>query len=1039
MNISILFIKRPVMTTLIMAAFLIFGGVAYFSLPVNDLPTVDFPTIQVSASLPGANAETMAAAVATPLEKQFGNISGVEEMSSTSAMGSTNITLQFNLNRSIDGAAEDVQAAIVSARAFLPSNMPTPPTLKKANPSDAPILFLNLSSETLPLYTVDEYAENIIASRISMVSGVAQVQVFGSQIYAPHVQVDPRKLASYGIGIDEVASAISSGNVNLPTGTLYGPDTAYNVTANGQLYDAAAFRPLVVTYRNGAPVRLKDIGDVIDSVQTDKVASWYNGKRAVVLSVQRQPGTNTIQIVDDIRAMLPNFRAICPGAINLNVMYDRSLGIRQSVSDVKRTLLLTVALVVLVIFLFLGNASSTIIASISVPISLIGTFAAMKAFNFTINNISLMALTLCVGFVIDDAIVVLENIVRHVEMGEQPMEASLNGSREIGFTVVSMTISLIAVFIPVLLMGGIVGRLFFEFGATMSAAILISGFVSLTLTPMLCSRFLKVHKEGTQKQLNLSERAFRKVEHLYDRSLQIALQHKLVICAMFVVMVIVTGILVDKVPKGFMPTEDIGQIQGTTEANQGISFDEMKLHQKAVAAKVLQVLNSKDSYLDGFMSSVGAGGPNSSNNQGRLILFLKPKNERKMTADEIIQDLRKRTAKITGIKLYMQLPPSIRIGGMQTKSTYQYTLSGMGSDPARLYDASNKLLEQMKQMPELQDVNSDLQIKNLQLNVKIDRGKMATLGVTMQQVQDALNSAYSERQISVIYTATNQYWVILEVLPQYYRDPSMLGWLRIRASNGDLIPLSTVASVERGAGPQQINHLGQFPSVTLSFNLKPGVALSDAVKKLEASAKDTIPPDITCTFQGTAKAFQSSMANLSGLLLIAVLVIYIVLGILYESFIHPLTILSGLPSAGLGAMLILMLFNLQLDIYGFLGLVLLIGIVKKNAIMMIDFAVEYQHAHEATAEDSIYKACLVRFRPIMMTTMAAILGSLPIAISLGGGSSARQPLGLTIVGGLLVSQLVTLYITPVFYIYLDRFQGRLVKKRRLKSAYEGVA
>ena len=1028
------------MTTLLMAAFLIFGTVAYFSLPVNDLPTVDFPTISVSANLPGANAETMAAAVATPLEKQFGNISGVEEMSSTSAMGTTSITLQFNLNRSIDGAAEDVQAAVVSARAFLPSNMPTPPTLKKVNPADSPILFLNLSSDTLPLYTVDEYAENIIASRISMVDGVAQVQVYGSQIYAPHVQVDPRKLASYGIGIDEVASAVQNGNVNLPTGTLYGPRTAYNITANGQLFDAAAFRPLVVTYRNGAPVRLKDIGEVIDSVQTDKVASWYNGKRAVVLSVLRQPGTNTIQIVDDIKKLLPTFRAICPGAVKLNVMYDRSLMIRRSVDDVKRTLLLTITLVVIVIYLFLGNPSTTIIASISLPISLIGTFAAMKMFNFTLNNISLMALTLCVGFVIDDAIVVLENIVRHVEMGESPREASLNGSREIGFTVVSMTISLIAVFIPVLLMGGIVGRLFFEFGATMSVAILISGFVSLTLTPMLCSRFLRVHGSGKDKRPNLSERVFMRVEHLYDRSLQVALDHKIVVCAAFVFMVIITGILVDKVPKGFMPTEDIGQIQGTTEAAQGISFDEMKIHQKQVAAIVQKVLDAKNSYLDGFMSSVGAGGASSSNNQGRLMLFLKPASERTMSADQIIQDLRKKTAKIPGIKLYLQLPPSIRIGGMNTKSTYQFTLSGMGSDASQLYDASNKLMEKMKGMPELQDVNSDLQIKNLQLNVTIDREKLATLGVTMQQVQDALNSAYSERQVSVIYTATNQYWVILEVLPQYYRDPSMLGWLRIRAGNGDLIPLSTVATIQRGAGPQQINHLGQFPSVTLSFNLKPGVALSDAVKKIEALARQTVPPDVNCTFQGTAKAFQSSLQNLGALLLIAVLVIYIVLGILYESFIHPLTILSGLPSAGLGALLILLLFNLQLDIYGFLGLVLLIGIVKKNAIMMIDFAVEWQHSHDCTAEESIYKACIIRFRPIMMTTMCAILGSLPIAICFGGASQARQPLGLTIVGGLLVSQLVTLYITPVFYIYLDRFQTKLIKKkRRLKSAYEGVA
>ncbi|HEY9773333.1 MAG TPA: efflux RND transporter permease subunit [Planktothrix sp.] len=1030
MNISSIFIKRPVMTTLVMAAFLIFGAVAYFTLPVNDLPAVDFPTITVSASLPGADAETMAAAVATPLEKQFGNISGVESMNSTSASGSTSITLQFNLNRSIDGAAEDVQAAIVTARAFLPASMPTPPTLRKVNPSDSPILFLALSSPTLPLYTVDEYAENVIASRISMVSGVAQVQVFGSQIYAPHVQVDPRKLSALGIGIDEVATAIEQGNVNLPTGTLYGPDTAYNITANGQLFDAAAFRPLIVTYRDGNPVRLSDIGDVIDSVQTDKVASWYNNQRAVILAVQRQPGTNTIQIVDDIRKMLPNFRAICPGAVQLDVMFDRSQGIRQSVTDVKRTLLLTVILVVAVIFLFLGNLSSTIIAAVSLPISLIGTFAAMKLFGFTLNNISLMALTLCVGFVIDDAIVVLENIVRHMEMGEEAREAAVNGSREIGFTVVSMTVSLIAVFIPVLLMGGIVGRLFFEFGVTMSVAILISGFVSLSLTPMLCSRFLRPMHTGGQLT-NVSEHLFRRLEGLYEWTLKPALDNKPFILLAFFIMVGFTVLLVIKVPKGFMPTQDTGQISVTTMAAQGISFEDMCLHQQELA-KII----SKDPNLIGFMSSVGAGGPNSSTNSGRMQIILTPPGKRKQTSDQIIQELRKKTAKIPGIKMYMQTPPSIRIGGQSTKGLYQFTLSGTDTDS--LYDSSNNLLEKMKTIPGMQDVNTDLQNQSLQLNVTVDREKIALLGITMEQVQDALNSAYSQRQVSVIYTPTNQYWVILEVQPKYYKDAGMLDWLRIRAGNGDLVPLNTIAKLDRGVGPLLVNHLGQFPSVTISFNLKPGIPLSDVVSKIEDMAHDTLPPTVTYSFQGTAQAFESSISNLGALLLISVLVIYIVLGILYESFIHPLTILSGLPSAGLGALLILTIFQIPLDIYGFLGMVLLIGIVKKNAIMMIDFAVEYERSHHCPAEEAIFTACITRFRPIMMTTMAALMGSLPIALAFGGGAESRRPLGMTIVGGLLVSQLVTLYITPVFYIYLDRLQNRLQHRRKLTPVQEGI-
>lgn len=1016
MNISLPFIMRPVMTTLIMVALVVFGLIAYFTLPVNDLPAVDFPTISVSAGLPGANAETMASAVATPLEKQFNGIAGLESMNSTSATGTTAITLQFALDRSIDGAAQDVQAAIVAARAWLPASMPSPPTFRKVNPSDAPILYIALNSTTLPLYTVDEYAENVIAPRISMTSGVAQVQVMGSQIYAPHVQVDPRKLAAYGIGIDEVATAIRQANVNLPTGTLSGPDTAYNIRVNGQLYNAAAFMPLIITHKNGAPVRIRDVGTVIDSVQTDKVASWYNGSRAIILAVQRQPGTNTIEIVDAIKKMMPNFRAVLPGAVNLNVFYDRSLSIRRSVGDVKLTLLITVFLVILVIILALGSLSTTLIASVTLPIALISTFAAMKLFGFTLNNISLMALTLSVGFVVDDAIVVLENIVRHIEAGEPPLLAAVNGSREIGFTVVSMTVSLIAVFIPILLLGGIIGRLFFEFAVTISVAILISGFVSLSLTPMLCSRFLRP-QEKKGWLYNFSEAVFGRLLGFYDFTLKPALRHKIMVLVGFAVMLGATGYLLAVIPKGFMPSEDSGQIFGMTQAIEGVSFEEMKRHQLMLADIVRE-----NGSVRGAMSSVGASGPNAAVNQGRIFMVLKMKSERPGHAsiDQVIQELRKKTANVPGISLFMQNLGGIRIGGQLTKAQYQVTLSG--SELPELYKASRDFEAKLKAMPDLQDVNSDLQVKNLQLNVEIDRDKCARLGISVQSVQDALNSAYSARQVSVIYTPTNQYWVILEVEPRYMEDPSMLHWFNVRTATGQLIPLDTVARLERGAGPLLVNHLGQFPSVTVSFNLKPGVALSDAVGPVKELVAKGLPEDVTGSFQGTAQAFESSTKNLGILLLVSIIIIYLVLGILYESFIHPLTILSGLASAGLGALLILLIFNLSLDVYGFLGLILLVGIVKKNAIMMIDFAIDVERQRNLTAEEAIYEACLVRFRPIMMTTLAAILGSLPIAIGLGEGAESRQTLGLTIVGGLLVSQLVTLYITPVFYIYLDRFQ-----------------
>lgn len=1015
------------MTTLVMAAMVIFGIISFFTLPVTDLPAIDYPSITVSASVPGANAETMASAVATPLEKQFSTIAGLDSINSTSALGTSTITLQFNLDRKIDGAAQDVQSAIIAARPFLPANMPTPPTFRKVNPGDIPILFIALSSKTLPLYTVDEYAENIIAQRISMVSGVAQVMVFGSQIYAPHVQVDPRKLASYGIGIDQVATAVQQANVNLPCGTLYGPDTAYNIMANGQLFNAQAFAPLIVTYKDGSPIRLQDIGRVVDSVQTDKVASWYNGNRAVVLAVQRQPGTNTIQIVDSIKKMMPTFRAILPDAVNLEILFDRSISIRHSVEDVQRTLVITVGLVILVVMLSLGSASTTVIASWTLPIAILGTFAAMKLFGFTMNTISLMALTLSVGFVVDDAIVVLENIVRHLEKGEPPLMAAVNGSREISFTVISMTISLIAVFIPILLMGGLVGRLFFQFAVTISVAILISGFVSLTLTPMLCSRYLKSF-EGDKKSWlhHQSERAFEQLTRAYDWSLKIALNNKPIVLVSFFLMMLATLVLFRVVPKGLMPSEDTGQISATTIAAEGTSFEAMMEKQK-VFADIVQ----KDPNVQGVMSSVGVSGPSPAVNQGRMNIFLKPRAERKIMVDGVIDSLRKKTTGIPGMNLFMQNAGGIRIGGQQTKALYQVSLSG--SDTAVLYDTAKKMEQMLKKAPEMVDVNSDLQIKNLEIAVEIDRDKCSKLGISVQTVQSALNSAYAARQVSVIYTPFNQYWVILEVLPEYYNDPSMLKWFRLRTAAGDLIPLDTVAKVSRGAGPLLISHLGQFPSVTLSFNLAPGAALSAAVAKIDEIKRDLIPTGVNCSFQGTAQVFQDSMSNMGILLFIAVMVIYIVLGILYESFIHPLTILSGLPSAGLGALIILLIFKMPLDIYGFLGLIMLIGIVKKNAIMMIDYAVELERNNHIHAQEAIYKACLTRFRPIMMTTMAALLGSVPLALAIGEGSESRQPLGMCIVGGLLVSQVVTLYITPVFYIYLDRLQdGETMKKWRQK-------
>jgi HAE1 family hydrophobic/amphiphilic exporter-1 len=1036
MNLPELCIRRPVMTTLLTAALCVFGAMAYRLLPVSDLPNVDFPTIVVTASLPGATPETMASAVATVLEQQFSTIAGIDSMVSTSGIGSTSITLQFTLDRNIDAAAEDVQSAIAAVQRRLPNDMPAPPSFRKTNPADQPIIFLALSSRTLPLSVVDEFAETLLAQRISTIDGVAQVQVFGSQKYALRVQIDPRALASRGIALSEVQAALAAHNVNLPTGVLDGNHQTVTVVATGQLQHSSEYRDMVVAYRNGAPVRLGEVAQVIDSVQENRVASWYytngTGDRSIVLAVQRQPGTNTVEVVKRVRAILPSFRAQLPATVRLSILADRSEAVRASVNDVQFTLTLAISLVVLVIFMFLRTLRATLIPGVAIPMALLGTFIAMYFFGYTLDNLSLLALTLSVGFVVDDAIVMLENIVRYIEQGLPVREAAFKGSREIGFTIMSMTLSLVAVFIPVLFMGGILGRLLHEFAVTITAAILVSGVVSLTLTPMLCSRFLKPHAAGAREQhgrlYDFFERLFEGMNHFYGRTLRVCMRHRLQTAGVAVLMCGLSAWVALELPQGFIPTDDTGQIFAFTEAAQDVSFAEMVRHQEAAAAIV-----AKNPYVKSFMSAIGGGPSNSTSNQGRIFMLLVPRDQRPSAVD-LVQQLRQELSVIPGLRVYPQLLPPIRLGGSLTKALYQFTL--FGSDLNELYAAAQKMEAKLRTIPDLQDVNTDLQISNPQLRVDIKRDRAATLGITPEQIEDALYSAYGTRQVSTIYTPTNQYYVIMEMAPEFQKTPEALSLIYLHGSNGGSVPLEAVATLRREVGPLTINHLGQLPAVTLSFNTRPGFSLGEATALISSLARKELPATVSYGFQGSAQAFTSSLQGLGLLLLMAVIVIYIVLGILYENFIHPLTILSGLPAASFGALATLWAFHQELNIMGYVGIILLVGIVKKNAIMMIDFAIARENEQGAAfnAEAAIVEACRVRFRPIMMTTFAALAGAIPIALGLGAGADSRRPLGLAVVGGLLVSQALTLYITPVIYVYMDRFGHWLQHRRRRAPA-----
>lgn len=1033
-NIAAFFIRRPVATILMMLGMLFFGITGYMDLPVNQLPNVDFPTISVLADLPGASPETMAASVATPLEKEFFTIAGIDSISSVNSTGRTRITIQFALDRDIDAAALDVQSAIGLAERRLPTSMTTPPSFRKVNPADLPIMYLRVSSPTLPLWELNEYADTLIGQRLSMIKGVAQVIVFGQKKYAVRVQLNPDALASRGLGIDEVADAIAAVNSMLPTGTLEGSQRGNAIKSSGQLFNARAFEEAVISYVNGAPVRLGDIGVVIDSVQQDKQIAWGKGGiPSIMLAVDRQPGANTVEVVDSIRGILPSLLRQVPPSVDVEIFYDRSETIRESIADVKFTLILTIFLVVLVIFIFLRNLPATIIPSLALPISIVSTFAIMTVMDYSLDNLSLMALTLAVGFVVDDAIVMLENIVRHQEMGKPPLVAAYDGSAEICFTIVSMTISLAAVFIPVLFMGGIVGRLFREFAVVIISAIMCSGIVSLTLTPMLCAYFLKPqkHRPGYEGLFGLFERAFTAMTNGYSRSLDLVLRHRRATLAASFILIGLTVWLSAIIPMGFLPSEDDGFLVASTEGEQSLSYQGMY-----DAQHQLDGILSSDPDIASFNSVIGIVGSSSSINQGNLLMKLKDLGERPKI-ETVAERLRRELNASPALRVFVRIPPAINIGGRSSKALYQYTM--FGPDMDTLFESAQNIEEALRHVPELQDVNSDLQVKNPEVRLNIDRNRAAALGVSPSQIELALQSAYGSREISTIYAPANDYKVFVELQKRFQENPSALAKLYVRSRDGELVPLESLVRMKNAVGPITVNHNGQFPAVTISFNLRPGVSLSQGMAAVDKVARPLLPDSVTAEFQGNAQAFQGSLKGMGWLLLLAIVVIYLVLGILYESFIHPLTILSGLPAAGFGALFTLWLFGMEMNLYGFVGIIMLLGIVKKNAIMMLDFALEAQRRDPAISPlTAITDGCHVRFRPIMMTTVAALMGALPIAIGIGAGADARRPLGMAVVGGLCFSQLVTLYITPVYYYYMEKLSQSWRDNCKTRTVGRGI-